>query len=463
MQLLFCCMILPRDAFGQQGPGCDSDITVSGVLCHPEYATSFALQPALLNGKCHYLGASRLVHLYWSPRHDGIWVLDHDTSDSAYSGYLASTTLPSAPVSTSSSATCWSGAYTAARCCDLARGPTGDDSCWSGNYVFEFCCPLLSPLSGAMPPEVGSAGVWREHCAAAGGSAVWQPVPTLQLSTGVAAAAGDDSCRYANDGQCDEPQYCAIGTDTSDCIVPPPVLAVPGFNDVVDTAIGGTADLFSGGTGFSLDACRLRCTEEPQCNSFVFSEAMGGYCETWTQTSECGCAAPHMGVTTYFKAILERQCSEAAITARATACEDPYTHCSMPCAEALLAAASQCQQYAAVFTSAVGAGLEEACQAAVDSVLAAAPATVTVESDGLRCHPDYAGEYTLQPLPVNGKAHWTKLGSSIRYIPLLVSSKREFGSMGPRTGNRARHAAVLIRSSDRNSIVAGNIQLDREM
>ena len=32
-----------------------------------------------------------------------------------------------------------------------------------------------------------------------------------------AARAQDDSCRYHGDGECDEPQYCAAGTDTADC------------------------------------------------------------------------------------------------------------------------------------------------------------------------------------------------------------------------------------------------------
>lgn len=32
---------------------------------------------------------------------------------------------------------CWSGAYTAARCC---AGAGGDRSCWSGEYTFSFCC-----------------------------------------------------------------------------------------------------------------------------------------------------------------------------------------------------------------------------------------------------------------------------------------------------------------------------------
>ena len=41
---------------------------------------------------------------------------------------------------------CWSGraaelgGYTAARCCDTARGLTGDVGCWSGSYDFAFCC-----------------------------------------------------------------------------------------------------------------------------------------------------------------------------------------------------------------------------------------------------------------------------------------------------------------------------------
>jgi hypothetical protein len=29
---------------------------------------------------------------------------------------------------------------------------------------------------------------------------------------------GADSCEYANDGECDEPDYCEYGTDTTDCL-----------------------------------------------------------------------------------------------------------------------------------------------------------------------------------------------------------------------------------------------------
>ena len=45
---------------------------------------------------------------------------------------------------------CWSGEYTAARCCDTARGPSGDAGCWSGSFDFAFCCSASgSPTAGA--------------------------------------------------------------------------------------------------------------------------------------------------------------------------------------------------------------------------------------------------------------------------------------------------------------------------
>jgi hypothetical protein len=44
-------------------------------------------------------------------------------------------TSPTATSGTNPS--CWSGAYTADRCC---KGASGDASCWSGRYTFAFCC-----------------------------------------------------------------------------------------------------------------------------------------------------------------------------------------------------------------------------------------------------------------------------------------------------------------------------------
>ena len=36
-------------------------------------------------------------------------------------------------------------------------------------------------------------------------------------ATAGSVSTRDNSCRYANDGECDEPTYCSTGTDTSDC------------------------------------------------------------------------------------------------------------------------------------------------------------------------------------------------------------------------------------------------------
>ena len=65
------------------------------------------------------------------------------TSQLIHSGAAA------APVS-AGNPSCWSGEFTAVRCCDQASGPTGDDSCWSGTFDFAFCCP---PAPTAAPTQ----------------------------------------------------------------------------------------------------------------------------------------------------------------------------------------------------------------------------------------------------------------------------------------------------------------------
>ena len=77
------------------------------------------------------------------------------------------------PISTGN-AECWSGAYTATRCCDVASGPTGDVSCWSGSFGFEFCCP---PPGGSASTEPGGEA----------SSSSQQAVPELVLAGGAAA------------------------------------------------------------------------------------------------------------------------------------------------------------------------------------------------------------------------------------------------------------------------------------
>ena len=54
---------------------------------------------------------------------------------------------------------CWSGVYTADRCCDLTTGPTGDSSCWSGSFDFDFCCPAGTTASPDGSGGVESSGI----------------------------------------------------------------------------------------------------------------------------------------------------------------------------------------------------------------------------------------------------------------------------------------------------------------
>jgi hypothetical protein len=59
---------------------------------------------------------------------------------------------------------------------------------------------------------------------ALGNSSVWKRKPINRRgraneneSTAGSVSTRDNSCQYANDGECDEPSYCPYGTDSSDC------------------------------------------------------------------------------------------------------------------------------------------------------------------------------------------------------------------------------------------------------
>ena len=67
-----------------------------------------------------------------------------------------------------------------------------------GNYGCSACC-----ISGA-------GGSVASVC---GASCRTGSTTTTTTTT----SSGDDSCRYANDGACDEPTYCHAGTDATDC------------------------------------------------------------------------------------------------------------------------------------------------------------------------------------------------------------------------------------------------------
>uniref|UniRef100_A0A7S4Q5Z8 Uncharacterized protein n=1 Tax=Alexandrium monilatum TaxID=311494 RepID=A0A7S4Q5Z8_9DINO len=53
---------------------------------------------------------------------------------------------------------CWFGDFTAALCCNLARGPRGAESCWDGVYTYARCCPGAASAGAAVSIPATAAG-----------------------------------------------------------------------------------------------------------------------------------------------------------------------------------------------------------------------------------------------------------------------------------------------------------------
>ena len=65
--------------------------------------------------------------------------------------------------------------------------------------------------------------------------------------------------------------------------------------------IFGSADVYSGGTGYSKESCEMKCDTTPSCKSYVFGKS-AGRCEMWSKGKGCGCLrATTYGYDTYFK------------------------------------------------------------------------------------------------------------------------------------------------------------------
>ena len=67
-----------------------------------------------------------------------------------------------------------------------------------------------------------------------------EEMTTDDSTDGTERPSGPNSCRYANDGECDEGTYCAVGTDQTDCkseepqtLAAPRDIPIPGSNLVL--------------------------------------------------------------------------------------------------------------------------------------------------------------------------------------------------------------------------------------
>ena len=76
---------------------------------------------------------------------------------------------PPPPPPSTGNPVCWSGEFTAARCCDVTNSPAGDVSCWPGSFDFAFCCPAGGQPKCPVTELVAAADqVGRECCGPAG-------------------------------------------------------------------------------------------------------------------------------------------------------------------------------------------------------------------------------------------------------------------------------------------------------
>lgn len=108
----------------------------------------------------------------------------------------------------------------------------GDDcSVWSANPGW--CVDQLYPPSD----YANASGVdATEACCVCAGNSVGQG------SSGGGGGGFGDSCDFANDGMCDEPDFCLWGTDTTDCSTYDPYMYDPyGYGGFLTGGFGGGA------------------------------------------------------------------------------------------------------------------------------------------------------------------------------------------------------------------------------
>ena len=84
-------------------------------------------------------------------------------------------------------------------------------------YEVEPVLDFLCSLPGGGTSGVHSPGPVRSANVAATFGRGTESRCTTDVAPGRSLAAGTDSCKYAGDGQCDEPDLCARGTDSTDC------------------------------------------------------------------------------------------------------------------------------------------------------------------------------------------------------------------------------------------------------
>ena len=123
------------------------------------------------------------------------------------------------------------------------------------------------------------------------GVLMFTALAVLALLSATHTARADDSCRWANDGECDVPQYCDAGTDDTDCEAeanqPAPKpdsceYANDGECDLPPTCDAGTDTTDCAAESGGPNACRY--ANDGECDE-------PNLCQTGTDTADCEAAA----------------------------------------------------------------------------------------------------------------------------------------------------------------------------
>ena len=392
---------LARLATGQAVPDA---IAVAGLRCHPEYEGVFARVPGLANGKARWTLASgsSTVHLYWTPRHSGYWLLDHDDDDGGYSAYVASTAAT--PTSGGWLETCHS-AWAASPAIVLTARLSAANCAGAAAQALALPACVAAPAGGSCPlPCAQAVLLAADQCESqAGAFAAGLPAGTWgSCQTAMGEALAGAPANVAVSGLRCHPGYAG-----KYMLQPVLVAGKPHY------MLGRDHHLYwSESEGWVLDSNLDDAGYKAHISSTAAAPPRGG---TWRESCDGDWEdSPLVRVAARLSAA---NCGRVAAQVLALpACEAAAGGgrvCPLPCAELLLSTTSRCEDQAAAFAGALPAGTLEGCRAAVAAVLDGAAASVHVS--GMQCHPEDAGEFLLQPVTVNGHAVWAKEGGDHIY------------------------------------------------
>ena len=225
-------------------------VTISGLACHGTRNGEYELQPAPLNRRPHYATRNQGSHLHWMPDGGGgltNWVIGTSAHNSGTVGNTMAYLISSAEATPIGSALwtevgCGRGGKNANVRLDIVPSRRDAAQCATSLSALAplltvICCGPEDGLecgqNGVVPTacSVDCANLWlpyAQQCPSATDLGDPNLTSFFASECGVENAALvilDETatlevctyCNYQGDGECDEPEYCDVGTDNADC------------------------------------------------------------------------------------------------------------------------------------------------------------------------------------------------------------------------------------------------------